>query len=194
MVRPAAFGMALALLAACTPGAPRIDPDRPRPPRVRLLRTDLERLWTATLETLEELGVAASRSDRAEGRIETTAQRRLLRGGPAGREDLRELQRIADLEPARRLGMEGISEYSVEYELRLSAVDERSCRIEASARIWAVDRSEVIVLGPGLYSVVPRRFELASRGVAERELVGAIAERLFTGEEALYFLDQLGRD
>jgi hypothetical protein len=180
------------LLAGCAVGAPL--PEATARPRMRLLPAGFDRVWETTLALLEERELEPEVADREEGRIQSGFLRRRIGQFPASREQARELQRIADLEPARRLGMESVSEYQVQYDVRVAPLENRSARVEIAASIWAIDRSEVIVFGPGLYSVVPRRYELRSKGVLERELLAAIGERLFLGEEMLYHLGELGKD
>lgn len=73
-------------------------------------------------------------------------------------------------------------------------LDDAETRLDVSTRITAVDRSEAFVVVPGLVQVLPRSFDVPSKGVLERELVDGVGTRLFVAEEMLYYLGVLGRD
>jgi hypothetical protein len=102
--------------------------------------------------------------------------------------------RIADVEKARRLGLEHLSEYSLDYSVAVARLGEQETRLEVSTQITAVDRSEVMMIAPGIVQVIPRTFDVPSKGILERDLVAQIAERLFLSEEMLYTIGALGRE
>jgi hypothetical protein len=105
----------------------------------------------------------------------------------------RELTRIADLSAARNRGLDALTEYIVEYDLSFSRMDDDATRLEVATRIVVIDKSEAMVLG-GMVTVIPRRFEVPSKGVLEKELMLLIGGRLCDAEEMLYSFGILGRD
>jgi hypothetical protein len=179
----------LALLASCMPSA---GPARPEVShrQQRLLPASFEDVWRAAHAAVEEARLRISDEDEKTGTMHFWFRRTA-----GARPDVlfRELTRIAETEDARRRGLEVLSEIMVEYELSLARMDDDATRLELSTRIGAIDRSQAMMLG-AFVQVIPRRFDVPSKGVLERDLVLAIGSRLFVAEEMLYDFGLLGRD
>ena len=180
--------LALAVALGCGGWRPELDPkEHPRGEHTRLVQEPFERLWPAVLHGLEEEGLGVAQADRARGTIAT---------GPTryrGADIQKKLAEIADLSRARREGMARISELDVTYYLLLAPAGEgTSVRIRSA--IDAVDRSEAFFLGPGVFQVMPRHVDVPSRGVVEHELMRRLVADLFTAEEMLFMLGELGVD
>ncbi|MBI2963641.1 MAG: hypothetical protein HYY35_07785 [Deltaproteobacteria bacterium] len=186
----AALLVLLALLCSCLPSS---GPQRPEPSRrqQRLLKATSPEVWRATHAVIDEQRLTIADEDEREGRIHLT-RRRTSRVRPEEIE--RELRRIAELDKARRMGLQRLSEYLVEYAIEVARLGDDETRFDVSTRITAVDRSEAFIAGPGLVQVIPRSFDVPSNGVLERELVDSIGSRLYLGEEMLYCLGVLGRE
>lgn len=150
---------------------------------------DVWRALHAAIENDDRL--RAEEEDEKEGTL-SAGMRRVADRRPE--EFGRELLRIADIEKARRAGLRQVSEYTVEYTVNVGRLTELETRLEITTRITAVDRSEMVFMPPGILQVIPRNFDLPSRGLLEREFVSRVAEHLFLGEEMLYYLGELGRE
>ena len=191
MIRILALLLALAL-AGCPGAGVGLVPDRPSPPQTRLLPAPADEVRAAALAVLEEAGADPGGGEDENGRLRSSLIRIHLR--QLDRRQIERIRRIADFEPARRLGMQAVSEIHIEHTIDVAAVEERSTRVEIVTELAAIDRSQAIFLGIGAVTVVPRRFPLRSRGVLEKELMLRIAQRVLLGEEMLYFLGELGKD
>jgi len=86
-----------------------------------------------------------------------------------------------------------LTEYVVEYDLSFTRMEDDATRLEVATRIAVIDKSEAMIIG-GMVTVIPRRFDVPSKGVLEKELMLAIGSRLFVAEEMLYSFGLLGRD
>jgi hypothetical protein len=177
-------------LASCVPSA------GPRLPEVsrrqqKLVRASFSDVWRAAHGAIEDTHLRVTEDDEAQGTIRLSMRRRTT----SGSEDLaRDLMRIAEIDKARRRGLRRLSEYLLDYTVAVARLGDQETRLEVSTRITAIDRSEVIWIPPGVAQVVPRTFEVPSKGILERDLVKEIAERLFLSEEMLYFHGVLGRE
>src|SRR5438552_1243042 len=161
--------------------------EHPRGEHTRLVQEPFERLWPAVLHGLDEEGLGVAQADRARGTIATRPTR--YRGADVQKK----LAEIADLSRARRESMARISELDVTYYLLLAPAGEgTSVRIRSA--IDAVDRSEAFFLGPGVFQVLPRHVDVPSRGVAAHDLMRRLVANLFTTEEMLFMLGELGVD
>jgi len=182
--------LALFLASSCMPSA---GPERPEVShrQQKLIRADFGEVWRAAHDAIANTPLRVTEDDETEGTIHLWA-RKTARSRSDALE--RELVRIADVEKARRLGLARLSEYQLDYTVGVARLGEQETRLEVSTRITAVDRSEVIVIPPGIAQVIPRNFDVPSRGILEHELVSQIAERLFLSEEMLYSLGVLGRE
>ena len=186
-------GCAALLFAGCMIGPPAMPPpDENARPQTRMLRVDLDRVWKTVKAILEEEHMTVDDEDRATGMIVARRVRRFVR--PREGEVEREIGRVADPQKARAQGLRIVSEVYYQYAISVTALSPTETRLEIRCGILAIDRSEAIVMGPGMVHVIPRGFQLASRGVLERELMRRVGSELFSGEELLYFLGELGRD
>jgi hypothetical protein len=180
------------LLFASAAGCAGLGSPRPEPTEFvrgqfqRTLKGPVERAWSDVTAALEADRIGVASSDRSRGVI---ACRRVRHAG--GRDLLRRLREIADVRTAERRGLRDVSEYNVEYTVFLNPSDNDTA-IKIVSRIEAVDRSRVLVFGPGLYQIIPETLSLPSKGVVERELFRRIAGRLFAAEEMLYYVGDLG--
>ena len=154
----------------------------------RVIHEPPDRLWPEIVFALDEEGFRVAHSDRAHRIIQTGARRY------TGRDEVKRLADIADLSAARGAGFGRATEYEVTYALFLLPAGETDTGLKVTSVIEAIDRSEALFLGPGVFQVVPRRIELPSRGVVERELVRRLAASLFTAEEMLLVLGEPGFD
>jgi hypothetical protein len=179
----------LLVASGCMPSA---GPERPEVSRKqqRLLRVDFREAWTAAHRAIGETPLRITVDDESEGTM-TLILRRTARLRVDELE--RELTRIADISAARNRGLETLTEYIVEYDLSFTRMDADATRLEVAARIAVIDKSEAMVLA-GMITVIPRRFDVPSKGVLEKELTLAIGSRLFVAEEMLYSFGLLGRD
>src|SRR5262249_52018703 len=157
----------------------------------KLVRADFGEVWRATHDAIAHTHLRVTEDDEAEGTIRLWARRTATSRSDALE---RELVRVADVEKARRLGLSRLSEYLLEYTVAVAPLGEQETRLEVSTQITAVDRSEVVIIGPGMAQVIPRTFDVPSKGILERELVAQIAEHLFLSEEMLYTIGTLGRE
>ncbi|MGH7819189.1 MAG: hypothetical protein ACREQ9_05405, partial [Candidatus Binatia bacterium] len=105
----------LTALAACAPVSPAPTPPETIRFQRRLVRASFEQVWEAAIGVLEERDLGPAESDRDGGTIASASFRRRVRTGQE--ELLKELVRIADVEPARRLGLQALSEYQVVYRI-----------------------------------------------------------------------------
>lgn len=154
----------------------------------RIIAGSMDSVWPKVFAALEDEGVTIHTFDRKRGIIACRPIRTA-----SGRHDLlRQLKEIAHVE-APRGRLRRISEYSVEYTLFLAPVD-AGTSLKIVAGINATDRSQMILLTPGIPQVIPVRVSLPSKGVAERQLLHRIAAVLFSAEEMLYYIDLLGYD
>lgn len=157
----------------------------------KLFHASFGEVWRATHGAIEYTRLHVAQDDEAEGTIRLSMRRK----ASSRPEDLeRELMRLADIDKARRGGLQRLSEYLLDYTVAVARLDEQQTRLEVSTQITAVDRSEVLMIAPGIAQVIPRTFEVPSKGILERDLVAQIAERLFLSEEMLYSLGVLGRE
>src|SRR5439155_23013999 len=125
----------------------------------RMIHDPVDRLWPQILRGLEEEGLRVARADRAHGTIQTAARRHL------GRDELKKLGDIADLSAARGAGLGRATEYGVAYTLFLLPAGDADTSLKITSTIEAIDRSQALFLGPGVFEVIPRHIELPSRGV-----------------------------
>jgi hypothetical protein len=184
------WSFALLLLASgCLPSA---GPERPEVShrQQRLLRASFHEVWTAAHAAIEETPLRITVDDESDGTM-TLFLRRTAR--LRADELVKELTRIADLSQARSRGLQSLNEYIVEYDLSFTRMEDEATRLEVGTRIAVIDKSEAIMIG-GAITVIPRRFDVPSKGVLEKELVLAIGSRLFVAEEMLYSFGLLGRD
>ena len=155
------------------------------------MRASFADTWRAVRAVVGDWRLRVTEEDESAGVLRADLRRRRR----SDREELqRDLQRIAEIEDAKRHGLQVVSEYAIDYAIELAHVDDEETRLEVSTRITAVDRSEAILVGPGFVQVIPRNFDVPSKGVLERELVSGIGGRLFISEEMLYYFGVLGRD
>jgi len=188
-VRRALVPLGLALLAGCgVLRGPEVDPkEHVRGERQRVVQLPFDQLWPAVLGALPDEGLRVTRADRGRGAI-TTRPVRLT-----GRDVPRRLAEIGDLSRARRAGLDHVSELEVTYHLLLAAAGDAGTTVRIRSSIDAVDR-DLAFFGPGLFDLVPRRIEVPSRGVVEQELVRRLAADVYTAEEMLLMLGELGLD
>ena len=183
------LALALAVVLGCGGWRPELDPkEHLRGEHTRLVPEPFERLWPAVLHGLEEEGLRVARADRAHGTIATRPVHY------AGADLQKKLAEIADLSRARREGMGRVSELQVTYYLLLAPASDAGTSLKIRSAIDAVDRSEALFLGPGVLQVVPRHLEVPSRGVVEHDLMRRLVANLFTAEEMLFVLGELGVD
>lgn len=172
---------------------PRAGPTLPEVSRrqEKLIHASFGDVWRAAHGAIENTHLRVTKDDEAGGTIRLSLQRK-ARSRPEELE--RELTRVADIDKARRFGLQRLSEYTLDYTVSVARLDEEETRLEVSTQITAVDRSEVIWIAPGIAQAIPRMFDVPSKGILERDLVAQIAEHLFLSEEMLYFLGALGRE
>src|SRR5437867_1552118 len=183
------LALALAVALGCGGWRPELDPkEHLHGEHVRLVQEPFERLWPAVLHGLEEEGLDVAEADRGRGTIATRPTRY------AGADIQKKLAEIADLSRARREGMARVSELDVTYYLLLAPAGAAGTSLKIRCAIDAVDRSEAVFLGPGGLQVMPRHLEVPSRGVVEHELMRRLVADLFTAEEMLFMLGELGVD
>ena len=188
-LRMRGLALALAVALGCGGWRPELDPkEHLRGEHTRLVQEPFERLWPAVLHGLEEEGLRVAAADRARGTIATRPVRY------AGADLQKKLAEIADLSRARGEGMGRVSELAVTYFLLLAPAGDAGTSLKIRSAIDAVDRSEAIFLGPGVFQVVPRHIDVPSRGVVEHDLMRRLAANLFTAEEMLFMLGELGVD
>ena len=179
----------LLLASGCMPSA---GPERPEVShkQQRLLRVEFREAWTAAHAAIAETPLRITADDENQGTM-TLFLRRIARLRADELE--RDLTRIADLSAARNRGLEVLTEYVVEYDLSFTRMEDDATRLEVATRIAVIDKSEAMIIG-GMVTVIPRRFDVPSKGVLEKELMLAIGSRLFVAEEMLYSFGLLGRD
>jgi hypothetical protein len=179
----------LLLASGCLPSA---GPERPEVShrQQRLLRVDFGEAWTAAHAAIEETPLHITVDDESQGTMTLFLRRTARRSAD---ELVKELTRIADVSAARNRGLQSLNEYTVEYDLSFTRMEDDATRLEIGTRIAVIDKSEAIVIG-GLVTVIPRLFDVPSKGVLEKELMLAIGSRLFLAEEMLYSFGLLGRD
>ena len=183
------LALALAVALGCGGWRPELDPkEHLRGEHTRLVQEPFERLWPAVLHGLEEEGLRVAEADRGRGAIATRPVRF------AGADVQKKLAEIADLSRARREGMGRVSELDVTYYLLLAPAGEAGTSLKIRSAIDAVDRSEATFLGPGVFQVVPHHVDVPSRGVVEHDLMRRLVANLFTAEEMLFMLGELGVD
>jgi len=183
------LALALAVALGCGGWRPELDPkEHLRGEHMRVVQEPFERLWPAVLHGLEEEGLGVAAADRARGTIATRPVRY------AGADLQKKLAEIADLSRARGEGMGRVSELAVTYFLLLAPAGAAGTSLKIRSAIDAIDRSEAIFLGPGVFQVVPRHIDVPSRGVVEHDLMRRLAANLFTAEEMLFMLGELGVD
>ena len=189
-MRPALAGIALAVLVGCAAvRGPELDPtEHVRGEHQRLLQEPIERLWPAILEGLRAEGLDVAHEDRGRGAIATSALRM------NGRDVPKRLAEIGDLSRARSAGLQRVSELRVTYFLLLMPRGDAGTSLRIRSAIDAVDRSDALFAGAGVFQVVPRHFEVPSRGVVERELMRRLVGGLFSAEETLFLLGEPGVD
>ncbi|HUE30209.1 MAG TPA: hypothetical protein VMR79_05005 [Verrucomicrobiae bacterium] len=183
------LALVLAVVLGCGGWRAELDPkEHLRGEHTRLVQEPFERLWPAVLRGLEEEGLRVAAVDRARGTIATRPVRY------AGADLPKKLAEIADLSRARREGMGRVSELAVTYFLLLAPAGDAGTSLKIRSAIDAVDRGEAVFLGPGVFQVVPRHIDVPSRGVVEHDLMRRLVANLFTTEEMLLMLGELGVD
>jgi hypothetical protein len=189
-VKGALASIAVAALVGC--GAvrgPELDPkEHVRGEHQRVLQEPIDRLWPAVLDALPGEGLEVARADRARGAIATDPIRL------SGREVPKRLAEIGDVARARSAGLQRVSELRVTYYLLLAPRGDAGTSLRIRSAIDAIDRSDAAFFGSGVFQVVPRHFEVPSRGVVERELMRRLVAGLFSAEETLYLLGEPGVD
>ena len=169
--------------------APELDPsEHVRGERIKVVQEPFERLWPAVLSALPGEGLRLAHVDRKRGAIATRPVRY------TGEDVRRRLADIADVSGARREGLNRVSELAITYYLLLAPAGPAGTKVNVRSSIDAIDRSETYFFGPGLFEILPRHFDVPSRGVAERELLRRLASNLFTTEEMLFLLGEPGID
>jgi hypothetical protein len=189
-VRRALPSLALVALLGCGGlRGPEVDPkEHVSGEHQRVLQEPIDRLWPALLDALAGEGLAVARADRARGAIAT---------GPLrlnGRDATKRLAEIGDLARARSAGLERVSELEVRYYLLLSANGDMGTTVRIRSGIEAIDRREAALLSPGVFQILPRRVDVPSRGVVERELMRRLVAGLFSAEETFFLLGEPGVD
>jgi hypothetical protein len=182
----------LALLGCATAigCAPRAATDWAEPMRgqhVRLVPEAPDVLWEALRRALEDDGLEVVRADAPRGTMSTR-----LRPDPDPLTP-RRLSALADLSGLRGLAAR-VSGVSVAHHLHLAPHGRHATRLTIRSEIVATLREELLVLPSGVFPGVARRLALPSRGAAERELMLRLASTLFTAEEMLFLLGELGVD
>ena len=154
------------------------------------VQASFDEVWKAALAAVEESSLRITEEDEAQGTLQAALHRR-SRSEPEGLE--REVTRIAEIRKARQRGLGRVAEYAVEYMVEVHPASDDRTSLDVSTSITAIDH-QVIILPPGIAHVMPRSFEVPSKGVLERSLVEQIAARLLLSEEMLYSLGTLGWD
>jgi hypothetical protein len=181
--------VAFILLGCARMQGPMLDPqEHVRGEHQRLLGEPVAQLWPALLRALSDEGLRVARADQARGAIATRPVRY------DERDVAKRLAEIGDLARAREAGLRRVSDLNVTYYLLLTPVGDAGTSLRIRSTIQATDRSETMLLGPGLFQVIPRTVEVPSRGVAERELMRHLGASLFTAEEMLFLLGEPGVD
>jgi len=189
--RPPCATAAVAVLLLSCGGmhAPELDPkEHVRGERQRLVHEPFDRLWPAVLRALPDEGLRVARADQPRGAIATHAVRY------TGRDVQRRLAEIGDLSRARAAGLQRVSEIEVTYYVLLAAAGDAGTTLRIRSTIEAIDRSESVFLGPGIFQVLPHHVDVPSRGIVEHELMRRLAANLFTAEEMLFLLGEPGID
>jgi hypothetical protein len=187
-VRPALVGLGVALVLGCGAPRPELDPtESMRGERRRVLQIPLVTLWPTILHALPEEGIEIAHSDGERGTITTRTVRY------TGSEVPRRLGEIADVSRARQAGFGRATEMEVTYYLLLSRAGDTATLLRVRSTIEAIERTPIL-FGPGLLEVVPHRVEVPSRGVVEQELIRRLATDVYTAEEMLLMLGELGLD
>ena len=187
--RPPATAVVVVLALSCGVRAPELDPkEHVRGERQRVVQEPLERLWPAVLRALPDEGLQVARADQARGAIATHAVRY------TGRDVQKRLAEIGDLARARAAGLQRVSELEVTYYLLLASAGDAGTTLRIRSTIQAIDRSEPIFLGPGIFQVLPHHVDVPSRGIVEHELLHRLVANLFTAEEMLFLLGEPGID
>jgi len=169
--------------------SPSLDPKvHVRGEHYRVIHEPVDRLWPQVLRGLEEEGLRVTRAERAQHTIQTAGRRY------TSRDEIRKLGDVADLSAARGAGLGRATEYVVAYALFLLPAGETDTSLKITSTIEAIDRSETVFLGAGVFDVIPHRIEVPSRGVVERDLLRRLAGSLFTAEEMLFVLGEPGFD
>ncbi len=189
-MRRALPSLALAALVGCGGlRGPEVDPtEHVRGEHQRVLQEPIDRLWPAMLDALAGEGLAVAHADRARGAIATGPLRL------SGRDATKRLGEIGDLSHARSAGLERVSELEVRYYLLLSASGDTGTTVNIRSGIEAIDRGDTAILAPGVFQILPRRVDVPSRGVVERELMRRLVAGLFSAEETLFMLGEPGVD
>jgi len=182
--------LVLLFAPSCMPSA------GPEPPEVshrqqKLVQASFAEVWQAAHAAIVETRARLADDDEKGGTIHLWMRKT---AGARPGELERELTRIAEIDRARHMGLSRVSEYTVDYTVEVGRLGDRETRLDVSTKITAVDRSEAMMIMPGVVQVIPRNFVLPSKGILERELVQAIAGQLFLSEEMLYYLGVLGRE
>ncbi len=152
----------------------------------RVIDGAVDRVSPQVLDALRHEGLTVERGHPAGPMIACAPERH---PGPPARM-LREVREIAELGAARGR-IRQVSDYLVTYTLYLADQDGDTA-LKIVAGIEATDRSQVMAVAPGIVQVVPMRLVLPSRGVVERRLLQRIAAALFSADEMLYYLGDLG--
>ena len=169
--------------------SPSLDPKvHVRGEHYRVIHEPVDRLWPQVLRGLEAEGLRVARAERAHRTIQTAGRRY------TSRDEVRKLGDIADLSAARAAGLARATEYVVTYTLFLLPAGEADTSLKITSTIEAIDRSEALFLGPGVFDVIPRHIEVPSRGVVERDFLRRLAASLFTAEEMLFVFGEPGFD
>lgn len=187
-MRGALVALVAALVAGCTVGRAQLDPtETVRGERRRVVQIPFDTLWPTMLHTLPDEGIAIAHADVNRGTITTRSLHY------AGAEVPRRLAEVADLSHARQAGFGRASEMEITYFVLVSRAGDGATSLRVRSLIEAIERTP-IVFGPGLFDLVPHRVEVPSRGVVEQELVRRIAVNVYTAEEMLLMLGELGLD
>ena len=187
-MRRALVGLGVALVLGCGAQRPELDPtESVRGERRRVVQIPLETLWPTILHALPQEGIEVAQSDSEQGTITTRRVRY------TGSEVPRRLGEIADVSRARQAGFGRATEMDVTYYLLVSKTSPAATQLRIRSTIEAIERTPIL-FGPGLLEVVPHRVEVPSRGVVEQELMRRLAADVYTAEEMLLMLGELGLD
>jgi len=186
-MRVALAGLAIALALGC--GVRReLDPTESiRGEKRRLVQVPYETLWPTILHVLPDEGIPLAGSDAKDGTVTTRPVRY------TGGEVTHRLAEIADLSRARQEGLGRASEVQVTYYVLVARAGDGATMLRIRSTIEAIQRTPLF-FGPGLFDIVPHRMEVPSRGVVEQELLRRIAGGVYTAEEMLLMLGELGLD
>ena len=186
-MRGALVGIAI-VVAACGTYRRELDPtESVRGERRRVVQIPFETLWPTILHVLPDEGIDVARADAEHGAITT----RTIRF--TGSDVPHRLAEVADLSRAHDAGFGRASEMEITYYLLVAPAGDGGSLLRVRSAIEAVERSPIL-LGPGLLDIVPHRLEVPSRGVVEQDLVRRIATNVYTAEEMLLMLGELGLD